>query len=245
LRTRIVSRIHASSPERIADGVWVVRGGFPVKTMNVYLLEDNGGVTVFDAGIKTMTDEVAAVGARFGGIKRVVLGNADADHRGVAPGLGAPVYVHPAEREAAESSNSFRPYHDLSKLGPHGRALLSRLLPIWDGGAVEVAGMVSEGDDVAGFRVVELPGHAPGQIGLFRESDRLALVSDCFYTLDVQTGLKGAARVPHEAFNIDTEQARDSILKVASLEPAAAWAGHTDPVLGDVRASLEAAASAR
>jgi glyoxylase-like metal-dependent hydrolase (beta-lactamase superfamily II) len=192
-----------------------------------------------------MTDALAAAGARFGGIKRLVLGHADADHRGAAAGLGAPVYVHPADREAAGSPNSFRPYHDLSKLAPHGRALLSRLLPIWDGGAVEVAGTVSEGDDVAGFRVVELPGHAPGQIGLFRESDRLALVSDCFYTLDIQTGLKGPARVPHEAFNIDTEQARDSILKVASLEPAAAWAGHTDPVLGDVRASLEAAASAR
>jgi steroid delta-isomerase-like uncharacterized protein len=245
LRTRIVSRIEASSPERIADGVWVVRGGFPMKVMNVYLLEDNGGVTVFDAGIETMTDALAAAGARFGGIKRLVLGHADADHRGAAAGLGAPVYVHPADREAAGSPNSFRPYHDLSKLAPHGRALLSRLLPIWDGGAVEVAGTVSEGDDVAGFRVVELPGHAPGQIGLFRESDRLALVSDCFYTLDIQTGLKGPARVPHEAFNIDTEQARDSILKVASLEPAAAWPGHAEPLLADVRASLEAAASTR
>jgi steroid delta-isomerase-like uncharacterized protein len=242
LRTRIASRITAAQPERIADGVWVIRGGFPLRTMNVYLLEDDGGVTVFDGGIEAMTDAIAAAGARFGGIRRVVLGHADADHRGIAPGLGAPVYVHPADREAAESSDSFRPYHDLSKLGPHGRALLSRMLPIWDGGAVEVAGTVSEGDDVAGFRVVELPGHAPGQIGLFRESDRLALVSDCFYTLDGQTGLKGAARVPLPAFNIDTEQARASIRKLASLEPSAAWAGHADPVLGDVRSVLEAVA---
>ena len=46
----------------------------------------------------------------------------------------------------------------------------------------------------AGFKVMHLPGHAPGLIGLFRETDRLALVSDCFYTLDPQTGLKGATR---------------------------------------------------
>jgi glyoxylase-like metal-dependent hydrolase (beta-lactamase superfamily II)/predicted ester cyclase len=243
-RTRMRSWMHGSVEERIADGVWIVRGGFPAKTMNVYLVEDEGGVTVFDAGISDMTGAVAAAGARLGGIKRVVLGHADADHRGTAPGLGAPVYCHPAEREAAESPDSFRPYFDLYKLNAVGRFLLGRLLPVWDGGAVEIAGTVQEGDEIAGFKVVDLPGHAPGLIGLYRESDRLALVSDCFYTLDPQTGRKGAARVPHPAFDIDVEQARESIRKLAALELAAAWAGHADPVIGDVRAELERAASA-
>jgi glyoxylase-like metal-dependent hydrolase (beta-lactamase superfamily II) len=113
-----------------------------------------------------------------------------------------------------------------------------------DLGAVSVAGTVSEGDEVAGFTVIELPGHAPGLIGLYRKSDRLALVSDCFYTLDPQTGIKGPARVPHPAFNIDTQQARASIRKLAELDPSAAWAGHTDPVTGDVAAELERAAAA-
>ncbi len=243
-RTRVVSRIHARPPERIADGVWLVRGGFPIKTMNVYLIEDEGGVTVFDGGISDMTHAVSAAGARLGGIRRVVLGHADADHRGVAPGLGAPVFCHPADRPAAQSSSSLRHYFDLSKLAPHGRVLLSRLLPIWDGGAVEIAGTVEEGDEIAGFRVVHLPGHAPGLIGLYRDSDRLALVSDCFYTLDPQTGIKGSARVPHPAFNIDTKQARDSIRKLAAMEPSVVWAGHADPVTRDVRAELERAAAA-
>ena len=89
IRTRIMSRIRGTGPERIADGVWVVRGGFPMKTMNVYLLADDGGVTVYDCGISDMTAAVAAAGARLGGIKRVVLGHADADLRPdgrVAPG---------------------------------------------------------------------------------------------------------------------------------------------------------------
>jgi hydroxyacylglutathione hydrolase len=238
LRTRLASRVQASEPERVADGVWLVRGGFPSKTMNVYLLEDDGGVTVFDAGISAMASAVQAAGARMGGIRRVVLGHADADHRGSAPALDAPVYCHPAEVDAARSPESNRPYFDFSKLGPHGRLILSRLLPVWDGGAVEVAGTLSEGDEVAGFRVVELPGHAPGLLGLYREFDRVALVSDCFYTLDPQTGIKGAPRVPHRAFNIDTEQARDSIRKLATLEPSVAWAGHADPVRGDVAGQL-------
>jgi len=117
------------------------------------------------------------------------------------------------------------------------------MLDVWDGGPVTIAGTVEEGDEVAGFRVVHLPGHAPGLIGLWRERDRLALVSDCFYTLDPQTGLHGPPRVPHRAFNQDTEQARASIRKVAALAPAAAWAGHADPLTGDVRAQLELAAS--
>ena len=60
-------------------------------------------------------------------------------------------------------------------------------MAFWDGGPVEIAGTVDEGDDVSGFRVVHLPGHAPGLIALFRESDRLALTSDCFYVIDPET----------------------------------------------------------
>jgi glyoxylase-like metal-dependent hydrolase (beta-lactamase superfamily II)/predicted ester cyclase len=243
-RTKVLAWMHGAEPERIAEGVWVLRGGFPIKAMNVYLIEDGGGVTVFDAGISDMTDALAAAGARLGGIKRVVLSHADSDHRGAAPGLGAPVYCHQGEVNAAQSSSAFRDYWDLSKLDRHGRLLLGRMFPVWDGGAVVIAGTLDEGQEIAGFRVVELPGHAPGLIGLFRESDRLALVSDCFYTLDPQTGMKRAAGVPHPAFNLDTDRARESIRKLAALRPSAAWSGHAEPVTGDVGAQLERAASA-
>jgi len=199
---------------------------------------------VFDAGIETMAPAVAAAAARLGGISRVVLGHADCDHRGSAPGLGAPVYCHAADREAAESPQYYRNYWDMSKLAAPVRAFYNRIMPAWDGGAVQVAGTLDEGDRIADFEVVHLPGHAPGLIGLFRRSDRLALVSDCVYTLDPQTGIKGPPRLPHPAFDLDIEQARASIRKLAELEPAVVWAGHADPVTGDVRAQLEQAASA-
>ncbi|MEX2195433.1 MAG: MBL fold metallo-hydrolase [Thermoleophilaceae bacterium] len=234
--------------EPVAGGVWVVRGGFPKKLMNVYLLEDDGGVTVFDAGIHDMVDGIKAAAAGMGGIKRVVLGHAHEDHRGAAPGLGAPVFCHEADRRYAE--DPLRPhtdYFDMSKIEPAlMRFLYPRFLRLWDGGPCEVAGTVAEGDDVAGFRVVHLPGHAPGLIGLWRESDRLALVTDTFYTLDPMkiTSPSGPPRVPHRAFNRDTDEARASIRKLAAMEPAAAWPGHADPVTGDVRAQLERAANA-
>jgi glyoxylase-like metal-dependent hydrolase (beta-lactamase superfamily II)/predicted ester cyclase len=241
VRTKIHTWMHGADSELIADGVWIVRGGRP-RTMNVYLIEDDGGVTMFDAGISDMTSALRSITARLGGLKRIVLGHADCDHRGAAPGLDAPVYCHPAEHQAAESNEAFRPYWDFSQLAAYARPIYPKLLTTWDGGAVAIEGTVSEGDEIAGFRVVDLPGHAPGLIGLFRESDRLALVSDCFYTVNPETGMKNAAHVPHAAFNHDTEQARASIRKLAALEPLSAWAGHANPVTGDVPTQLEAAA---
>jgi hydroxyacylglutathione hydrolase len=244
LRSRAMTAMRTAEPERIADGVWLVRGGFPVRLMNVYLIEDTDGLTVFDAGIAAMGEGVNAACARLGGVKRVILGHADADHRGAAPALDAPVYCHPAERAAAESDDSFRTYYDIAKLKPHTQPFFRKMLPSWDGGPVQVAGTVAENDEVAGFRVIDVPGHAPGLIALFREADRVALVSDLVYTLDVQSGRKGGPRVPHPAFDLDVEQARASIRKLAELDPSVVWAGHADPVTGDVAGQLQRAASA-
>ena len=244
VRTRAMAWIHGTDAERIAEGVWIVRGGVPMKVHNVYLIEDGDGVALFDAGSADMSAALGAAAARLGGITRIVLGHADCDHRGAAPGLDAPVYCHPAEREAAQSPEPYRDYFDRSKLDPRGRAVLWRLMASWDGGPVQIAGTVEEGDEIAGFKVVHLPGHAPGLIALFRESDRLALVSDAIYTLDPQSGRKTPPHLPHPAFNQDTEQARASIRKLAALDPTTVWAGHADPVSGDVQAQLEHAATA-
>src|SRR3954470_4049074 len=242
--TRVGSKLGAGPAEEIADGVWIIRGGWPQRTMNVYLLRDGDGVLVFDGGIKAMTKAVAAAGARMGGITRLVLGHEHPDHRGIAPGLGVPVYCH-ADGKADAETDGGEHYIDWSKLRQPTRTVMPLLLKTWDGGPVEIEGTVAEGDDVAGFEVVHIPGHAPGQIALWRRSDRLALVSDCFYTLDINNGRKGHPPLPHPAFNQDTEQARASIRKLAALEPAAAWPGHADPVTAPpthVRAQLERAA---
>lgn len=242
LRTRIARSIGGLKKEQVADGVWLLRGGFPTKTMNVYLIEDDGGVTVFDAGIERMTKGIAFEAASMGGVKRIVLGHGHADHRGAAPRLGAPVWCHPDEVSDAEGDGGEH-YFDFSKLQrASARFMMPRLLRWWDGGPVKVEGTVKEGDEVAGFKVVHLPGHAPGLIGLWRESDRLALVSDTLYTLDPETGRFGPPRVPHSAFNKDTEQARESIRKLAAMEPAEVWPGHANAVKGDVREQLERAA---
>jgi predicted ester cyclase len=135
-RTKTAAGLHAGHVEAVADGVWLIRGGFPLRTMNVYLLQEpQGGVAVFDAGIDGMAPGITAAAEPLGGIKRVVLGHADADHRGAAPALAAPVYCHEAERAAAESDQVLRSYFDLTKLRPYARPFFAKMLPTWDGGA--------------------------------------------------------------------------------------------------------------
>jgi glyoxylase-like metal-dependent hydrolase (beta-lactamase superfamily II) len=234
--------------EVAAEGVWVMRGGWPHRTMNVYFLEGRDGVTVFDAGIRSMTPHVVAVGQKMGGLKRIVLGHAHVDHRGAAPGAGVPVWCHADDAADAEGDGglhyaNFELLPRFTKAGPVRAAFPTLMKRVWDGGPVRVAKTLAEGDSVNEFDVVHFPGHAPGLIGLWRERDRLMLASDVFYTLDPTTGEFGQPRVPHTAFNEDTEQARASIRKLATMEPRLAWAGHADPLRGDVRGQLEHAAA--
>jgi glyoxylase-like metal-dependent hydrolase (beta-lactamase superfamily II)/predicted ester cyclase len=239
-RTRIARSLLKPNVVTVADGVWLVQGGFPSKIMNVYLVRDGEGVLCFDAGIRSMKRQIGPVAAGLGGLTRVVLGHGHPDHRGAAPGLGLPVFCHPAEVADAEGDGGAH-YFDFSQLEhAFARFMMPLLLKAWDGGPVKVEGTVSEGDELAGFEVKHFPGHAPGMIGLWRESDRLALVSDTLYTLDPQTGFKGAPRVPHKAFNKDTDEARESIRKLAALDPRAVWPGHADPLMGsNLRSELE------
>jgi glyoxylase-like metal-dependent hydrolase (beta-lactamase superfamily II) len=243
-RTWVRKSLYGAEPQAIAAGVWLLRGGMP-RLMNAYLLEDEGGVTVFDSGSRQMSGAIRAAGARFGGIRRIVLGHADCDHRGGAAGLDAPIYCHPLEKSAVQSSSPYRDYWNLGLLSSWARPVYPRLLASWDGGALEVAGTVEEGDEVAGFKVLHLPGHAPGLIALYREDDGLALVSDLFYTLNPETGIGNAAHVPHPAFNLDTNQARESIRRLATFAPKVVWPGHAKPVSGDdIDLQLQRAASA-
>jgi hydroxyacylglutathione hydrolase len=176
-----------------------------------------------------------------------VLGHAHADHRGTAPYIGAPVLCHADDVAEAESDAAIAPYFDLSQLPVAWvRWIYPTLLRRWDGGAVKIADTVAEGDEVAGFRVVHFPGHAPGLIGLWRESDRVALVSDTVYLVDsgrLKPLPQGEASVPHPAWAWDHAQAKESVRKLAALDPRLVGPGHEHPLRGEsLRPTLEAAA---
>ncbi len=234
----------SSQPEEIADGVWRLTGDIK-GGMNVYFLADEGGVTMYDAGTKPMTKAIAKAAESLGGLKKIVLGHAHTDHRGAAPGLKVPTYCHPDEVPDAQREGWKISYWDHSKIEVMPvRLIYPTLHRRWDGGRVEIAGTLNEGDEVAGFEVIHFPGHAPGLIGLWRHSDALALVSDTVYYADPER-LKGLpklenehlegreATVPHPTFNWNTGKARESLRKLAGLRPKAAWSGHEEGLRGD------------
>lgn len=239
-------RLSCAGPEPVADGVWLLRGGL-ARSMNVYLLRDeiSGGVVVFDAGEKGMAAAIVAAARDLGGISLIVLGHADTDHRGAAPALRAyaDVVCHPDAVPHAQGSGG-RDYWRMAQL-PLDVRLLHGLLHrfVWDGGPVEIDGTVREGDVIAGFEVIDLAGHAPGLIGLWRAADGVALVSDCIYLTDMY-GRPQPPAVPVDAYNFDTSQARASIRKLSRLRPKIVCPGHLGPLSGSGTVDqLEAAAS--
>ena len=64
---------------------------------------------------------------------------------------------------------------------------------VWDGGPVHVDGTVREGDRLAGFGVVDLPGHAPGP----RHTASQGLPS----RVDLQTTAQSAGRPSFMTFH--------------------------------------------
>lgn len=232
--------------EEIAPGVWRHAGDIK-QGMNVYLIAADNGVTIFDGGSAAMTEAVREAASAIGPIKRLVLGHGHADHRGIASTLGAPVICHPDERADVEGDGGYH-YFRLDQIPfRFPRTVYPTLLKRWDGGPATVSDTVAEGDEVAGFEVVHFPGHAPGQIGLWRESDRLALCSDTTYVIDsMKFKPVDWANVPNRVFNHDHDQAIESLRKLAALEPRVIAAGHGEPVTEEparMRMLLEQAAN--
>ena len=232
--------------EQIADGVWRHAGDLR-QSMNVYFVAAGDARPVFDGGTAAMTEGVREAAQRIAPIKRIVLGHGHADHRGIAAELGVPVLCHADERADTEGDGGMH-YFQLDRI-PYliPRKAYPRLLERWDGGPVTVSETLTEGDEIAGFTVKHVPGHAPGQIGLWRESDRLVLCSDTTYFVDsMRFKPVDWANVPNRVFNQDHDQAIESLRKLAALEPRIVAAGHSEPVTEEparMRMLLEQAAN--
>lgn len=224
----------------VAPGVTRVSVGEPFAS-HVYLIDGSEGPIAFDAGVRGGGAQILA--AAGGRLDRVILSHAHVDHRGAANELDAPVYCH-ADEVADAEGDAGRRYTDYALIENEVvREALPRLHANWDGGPVEIAGTVGDGERIAEFRVVHIPGHAPGQIALFRESDRVLLAADAVFTFDAETGRPATARVPHPFSNWDTGRARDSIRRLARLHPSVAMTAHGESLIGgDVATQLERAA---
>lgn len=234
------------SKRPVAEGVWQVNGGIPKRVMNAYLIEGSDGITVFDTGIKQMGKSIMAAARELGPIKRIVLGHSHSDHRGSAAPIvketDCEVWCHEAEKDDAEGDGGVAKMH-LEKMKGYERFAFKQILfKLWDAGPVKIDHTLKEGDTVEGFTVKHMPGHSPGLIALHRESDGLALTSDVVYMIDPMSGRAAPPQKPAACFSGDMELVRESVLKLAKLEPSAVWGGHGEPVLSESKNELTKAA---
>jgi glyoxylase-like metal-dependent hydrolase (beta-lactamase superfamily II) len=98
-----------------------------------------------------------------------------------------------------------------------------------------------EGDPVGEFKVLEVPGHAPGHIAFWREHDRVLVLGDVVTNENVWLGLPGLHEPP-PIFTPDPAENRRSARRLAALKPELICFSHGKP-MRDVEAFCEFVAS--
>ncbi|ADW20677.1 MBL fold metallo-hydrolase [Thermus scotoductus] len=136
------------------------------------------------------------------------------DHSGGARALwerfGLPILAHPKEWPYLTKEKP-RPPLPIPLLGPW----LANLAPPLPREALRP---VEEGEEVLGWRVVELPGHTLGQVGLFREG--LLIAGDA---------LRGKG-LPPRFINEDPELTKKTVRKILDLGAETVYLGHGGPL---------------
>jgi glyoxylase-like metal-dependent hydrolase (beta-lactamase superfamily II) len=146
----------------LAPGLRLACGG-PGRSLNVYLLGD----VVVDSGVRWSRRRLARqLGAHL-------LTHAHFDHAGCSAWLchtfDLPLWCGARDAPVIASGH----------LDTHGSPLVNRLqrtlAPVT---AHPVSRTLAEGDLVAGFEVLEVPGHSPGAVAFWRARDRVLVCGD-------------------------------------------------------------------
>ncbi len=207
----------------------------------VYLIDDTDGYTLVDTGlassVKRIVKEVVQRGGKPEYIKRIIITHAHPDHIGGLARLkeltGAQVIAHPLEKKVIQGEMAeVRPERaSLSLIGK----LMWQPSKVWPG--VEVQREVNDGDvleDVmGGLHIIHAPGHAPGQIALWQPHWRVLICGDAMMNLP-------NLRPPMAPFTVDMQQAKQTIQRLAKLNPTIVCFGHGSPIFLEADVKLRA-----
>ena len=92
--------------------------------------------------------------------------------------------------------------------------------------------------EMPGWKLIHTPGHTPGHVSFFRESDKTLLVGDAFCTTKAESFFAANFSQPAELhgppsyFTSDWAAAKVSVRKLAALEPVTVAPGHGKPLAG-------------
>ena len=211
--------------ERIAPGV--TRFSLvPLDFLNVYRIEDEEGrAALVDSGARFHRRSLLAA-LKDQPPTTLALTHAHPDHQGSAHAIctafDIPLLCGEEDREAMETGRQHL-------LMPRPDGVFARLSGSFAGPPHPVGGSLSEGDEIAGFRVLETPGHTLGHRSFYRKSDGVMILGDVFLNRSPVTMRVGLTE-PIAAATVDPALNRESIRKVAALEPAVVCFGHGAPL---------------
>ncbi len=215
----------------LAQDVYQLKG-FPPNAINVYLVGD----VLIDAASRHAGKRILRQleGRK---VSAHALTHAHADHQGasaeICTKLEIPYWVGERDVAVAESGDLLMhmPDHPMPKLSAKAFA----------GPGHPVDRALREGDDVASFEVLDVPGHSPGHLAYWRESDRTLILGDVLTNMNTLTGVPGLHQPP-DFWTPDPPSNRESARRLATLEPALVCFGHGAP-LRDTRKFVDFVAS--
>jgi glyoxylase-like metal-dependent hydrolase (beta-lactamase superfamily II) len=235
---------------RLANGVHRLGTGM----VNVYLVDDGGGVTIIDAGVPAywheLPAELAAMGRTLGDIRAVLLTHAHPDHIGFADRMrrerSVSVNVHEADaalargevKNPAKGVRPFRPRPLLGFLvfairrGYMRTPVIGEVATFGDGATLDVPGAP---------RVVSVPGHTPGSAALHVPGLDAIFTGDAIVTYSVTTGQHGPQVSP---FAADAAQAFASLARFENTAAGLLLPGHGEPWTGGVEEAVRLARAA-
>jgi glyoxylase-like metal-dependent hydrolase (beta-lactamase superfamily II) len=205
--------------KKLAEDLHLLRG-FPPHAINVYLIGD----VLLDAATRHAGGRIRRE-LKGRTISAHAVTHAHPDHQGasheICEALEIPLWSGELDAAAMEDGRIMerQPRHPIN-------SLFGRIMP---GPAHPVDRQLREGDQVAGFSVLDVPGHSAGHIALWRESDRVLVLGDVLTNMDTLTGLPGLHE-PYSFFTPDPARNRDSARRLADLEPALVCFGHGAPL---------------
>jgi hydroxyacylglutathione hydrolase len=206
--------------KEVAEGVWQLKG-LPPNGINVFLLGD----VVVDAATKRAGRRILRQ-LQGRKVSAHALTHAHPDHQGVShelcEKLGIPFWVGERDADAAE-----RP--ELIRERQPDRAINRLVWRAWAGPGHPVDRRLREGDEVAGFQVLEAPGHSAGHVAYWRESDRVLVAGDVLNNMEILTGIPGLHE-PKTYFTPDPARNRESARRLGRLEPSVVLFGHGPPL---------------
>ncbi|HEX8075743.1 MAG TPA: MBL fold metallo-hydrolase [Thermoleophilaceae bacterium] len=205
--------------EQLADDLYQLKG-FPPDAINVWLMGD----VIVDAASRHAGKRILRqVEGRP--VSAHALTHAHPDHQGasreICRTLGIPYWVPEGDVPVAETGD-FGRFQETRFPSQISRAL-------YGGPGHPVDRRLNEGDEVAGFQVLHVPGHTDGHVAYWRESDRSLILGDVLNNMHLLTGVRGL-REPPKAFTPDPARNRESARRLAALEPALVLFGHGPPL---------------